>query len=100
PVLPAGDERPGGAVVGDRGPGGGEREPAAGALAAAGDRPGGRRATTGAQRAVEATKPGAAVHADELLPQPARSAAPRKDEIEQAQRAEVERKPEKAIHTH
>ena len=50
-LLPGRDERTAGAVVGDRGAGGGEGEPPAGALPAPLHRPGGRAAAARAQRA-------------------------------------------------
>ena len=49
-LLPGGDERADARVVRDRGPGGGERDPPARALAAARDRPGDGRTAAGAQR--------------------------------------------------
>ena len=83
-LLPAGDERAGRPFVGDGGTGRREGEPPPLALAAAGDRPDGGCATPRAQSAVETVQRVAAVTTDEVLPAPARGAATREDEIEEA----------------
>jgi len=99
-LLPAGDERAGRPFVGDRGARRGEGESSSRAFATARDRPGGGCATARAESPVEPAERLAALRADELLPVPACGAAMREDEIEQAQRAEIEGEPEKRVHTH
>ncbi len=86
--LPGGDEAPGGAVVGDRRPRGGEGNPPPGALAAALHRPGRRAAAAGADRPAEDDELPAAGAAQQLVAGPAREAPLREQKTEEP-RAEV-----------
>lgn len=82
-LLPGRDERPHRAVVGDGRPGGGEREPTALALEAAGDRPGGGRAAAVAARARKQEEPLSAIGADDGPRTATDGAARRNEEVEE-----------------
>ena len=69
------DERAGGAVVGDRGPGGGEGEPPSGALPAPLHRPGGRQPQRAQSVPRSTSSPPAAAAAEQLLAEPAGEAS-------------------------
>lgn len=82
-LLPRGHELRDGAVVRDSRPGGAEGEPPAGALAAAGDRPGRRGAAPATQRIREQAQPGSAAGAEDVGGYAAGGAAAREEQIEE-----------------
>ena len=83
-LLPASDESAHGLVVGDSRPRPGEGQPPAGALAAASDGPGRGGAAALAARAAKSGQRAEAALADLRTRKPARNAALRQQEVEQA----------------